>query len=121
MVATEKPESELKRLIREQDKTEQDEVFGGLLPAARAAYNRKAKRINELEIQLSSSAFAEKNLQSAKAEQKRQWNKKSETDTPQSKSHQRYRSREEDSKSAAADASGKRGKGKNEPEEKGGE
>jgi hypothetical protein len=49
-MAKENPESELTRLRKEQNKTQQDEVFGGLSPAERAEYNGKAKRINELEI-----------------------------------------------------------------------
>jgi hypothetical protein len=67
-MATEKPESELTRLRKEQNKTQQDEVFGGLSPAERAEYNGKAQRINELEIALTASAGAKKSSQSAKAE-----------------------------------------------------
>jgi hypothetical protein len=50
IMAKENPESELTRLRKEQNKTQQDEVFGGLSPAERAECNGKAKRINELEI-----------------------------------------------------------------------
>ena len=97
IVAKEKPESELKRLRNEQYKTRQDEVFGGLSPAERTEYNRKRKRINDLEIELAASAGAKKSTQSATAEQRRQWNKNSETDTPQDKAQQPYRNREKDS------------------------
>ena len=96
-MAKEKPESELKRLRNEQYKTRQDEVFGGLSPAERTEYNRKRKRINDLEIELAASAGAKKSTQSATAEQRRQWNKNSETDTPQDKAQQPYRNREKDS------------------------
>ena len=45
----EKPQFELIRLRKEQNKARQDEVFGGLSPAERAEYNGKAERIHELE------------------------------------------------------------------------
>jgi hypothetical protein len=83
-MAKEKPESELTRLRKEQNKTQQDEVFGGLSPAERAEYNGKAQRINELEIALTTSAGAKKSSQSAKAE--------SQIDIPQAEAHQSYRS-----------------------------
>jgi len=57
-VATEQPESELKRLREEQRKTRQDEVFGALSPAEEAAYNGKARRVHELERELRASTFA---------------------------------------------------------------
>jgi hypothetical protein len=82
-MAKEKPQSELTRLRTEQEKTRRDEVFGGLTPAERAEYKRKSERIYELESEIQASAVAEKSSQFAKAEQKRQWNKESETDTPQ--------------------------------------
>jgi hypothetical protein len=87
-MAKEKSESELKRLRTEQNKTRQDEVFGGLSPAERAEYEGKSERIHELESEIQASAVAEKRSQSAKAEQKRQWNKEPETDTPQAEAHQ---------------------------------
>jgi hypothetical protein len=59
-MAKEKPESELKRLRTEQDKTRQDEVFGGLSAAEQAAYNGKSERIHELENYFQASAFAKK-------------------------------------------------------------
>jgi hypothetical protein len=46
---TEPLQSELARLQREQTKTRQDEVFGGLSPAERSAYDHKQDRIQELE------------------------------------------------------------------------
>jgi hypothetical protein len=70
----EKPQFELIRLRKEQSKDRQDEVFGGLSPAERAAYNRKSERIHELQGDLQASAVAKKSLKSAKAEQSRQWN-----------------------------------------------
>jgi hypothetical protein len=97
-MAREKHESELKRLRTEQNKTRQDEVFGGLSPAEQAEYNRKSERIHELESKIQASAVAKNRSQSAKAERKRQWNKESETDTPQAEAQQPYRSREKDSK-----------------------
>lgn len=111
-------ESELKRLRKEQNKTLEDEVFGGLSPDERVEFNRKTKRINELEIELTASALAKKTSQSSKAEQTRQWNKESETDTPQADAHQPYRSREKDSADAANDSTKRRGKRKNEPDQK---
>jgi hypothetical protein len=58
-MATEKRESELKRLRREQSKTRHDEVYGGLSPAEQAEYNRKSDRIHELEGEIQASAIAE--------------------------------------------------------------
>jgi hypothetical protein len=46
------PEDELIRLRREQSKMRQDEVFGGLSPEERAAYETKENRIHELERDL---------------------------------------------------------------------
>src|SRR5438105_6867707 len=43
------PENELLRLRREQSKTRQDKIFGGLSHAERAVYNTKQNRIHELE------------------------------------------------------------------------
>jgi len=90
----ENPHSELARLRREQIKTRQDEVFGGLSHAERAEYNRKAKRIHELEIELQASVVTELHSQPdlIAAEQRHEWNKNSETDTPQSSGRQPYRS-----------------------------
>jgi hypothetical protein len=100
-MAREKPESELKRLRAEQNKTRQDEVFGGLSPAERAEYEEKSERIHELEREVLASAVAEKSSRSAKAEQQLQWNKEPETDTPQAVAHQPYRSREKGSTESA--------------------
>ena len=41
---------ELSRLRLEQAKTRHDEVFGGLTPEERSAYDRKQLRIHELEL-----------------------------------------------------------------------
>jgi hypothetical protein len=51
-----KPETadvELARLRKEQRKTRQDEIFGGLTGDERSAYQNKADRIRELEFELS--------------------------------------------------------------------
>jgi hypothetical protein len=74
IMAKEKPQSELTRLRKDQTKSRQDEVFGGLSPAERAEYNGKAERIHKLESEIQASEVAKKSLQSAKAEQSRQWN-----------------------------------------------
>ena len=70
----EKPQSELTRLRKEQNKARHDEVFGGLSSAELAEYNGKADRIHELESKIQASAVAKKSFQSGKAEQSRQWN-----------------------------------------------
>jgi hypothetical protein len=57
-VATEQLESELKRLRKEQRKTRQDEVFGGLSTVEKAEYNGKARRVHELERKLQASTLA---------------------------------------------------------------
>lgn len=93
----EKPELELNRLRRELGKARQDEVFGGLSPAERSEYNRKAERLHELLGEIHMSAIAERSSGAAKAEQERQWSKDPETDTPQGEAHQPYCSREEHS------------------------
>jgi hypothetical protein len=49
MVQNETESAELARLRREQAKTRHDEVFGGLTPVERAAYDIKQERICELE------------------------------------------------------------------------
>jgi hypothetical protein len=118
-VANEKPEFELRRLRTEQEKTRQDEVFLGLLPAERAGYNRRRERIRRLEGEIQTIAIAEKTSQFAKAEQRHQWKEESETDTPQAVARQPYRNREKDSEDASRDSTKKRGKAKNESDERG--
>jgi hypothetical protein len=54
----EKPQSELMRLRKEQNKTRRDEVFGGLSSAELAEYEGKAERIHELESYFLTGAFA---------------------------------------------------------------
>ena len=49
IMRNETPSSELIRLLKEQRKTQQDEVFGGLSPAERAAYDIRQDRIHDLE------------------------------------------------------------------------
>jgi hypothetical protein len=48
----ETPEAELARLLKEQDETMQDEIFVGMSRAVRAEYERRAKRIEELRVEL---------------------------------------------------------------------
>jgi hypothetical protein len=50
---SETPEAEVARLRREQSKTRQDQIFGGLSSEEWSAYEHKEKRIRELEFQLS--------------------------------------------------------------------
>jgi hypothetical protein len=59
-MAMEKHDSELKLLRAAQNKTRQDEVFGGFSPAEQAEYNRKSERIYELEREIQTSAVAER-------------------------------------------------------------
>jgi hypothetical protein len=120
-VVRENLESELKRLRKEQRTSLENEVFGGLSREERAEFNGKTKRINQLEIERTASTITQNSVQSAKAEQTRQWNKESETDTPQAGAHQPYRSREKDSADASNDSTKRRGKRKNEPDQKGSE
>jgi hypothetical protein len=49
---SESEQEELSRLRREQAETRHDEVFGGLTPAERSAYDIKQDRIRELERHL---------------------------------------------------------------------
>ncbi len=85
---------ELARLRREQRKTRQDEIFGGLNAAERSAYDAKSERIHTLELEL---LFALE-THTAPGNQRLEWNKKSETDAPQDKARQPYSSREESTK-----------------------
>jgi len=48
----ENPQSELARLLQEQTKTRQREVYGGLSHAEKTEYNRRAERIRELRTHL---------------------------------------------------------------------
>jgi hypothetical protein len=45
----ESPHPELMRLLREQLRARQNEIYGGLSQAEQAEYNTRAKRIRELE------------------------------------------------------------------------
>jgi hypothetical protein len=118
-VVREKPKSELLRLFKEQTKTLEEEVFGGLSPAERAQYDRKTRRINELEMDLAASAVA-KTSQPGKAERKSQWSKEAETDMPQGEARQPYRSREKDATNTSTHSRKKRrkSKGRNAVDEK---
>jgi hypothetical protein len=97
----ESPKSELARLRKRQRQARQDEVYGGFSKSERAEYDSRAERINELDAQLQTLASADK----AAAEQRGEWNKKSETDMPQSEGRQPYRTREQDSTDAFTDFS----------------
>jgi hypothetical protein len=121
VVVPEKREAELKRLLKEQRKARQDEVFGGFSPAERAEYEGKADRIHALESEIQASAVSKKGSLSARAEQERQWNKEPEEDTPQAEAHQPYRSREKGSTDRSSDSRRRRAKPKKTAEEKGGE
>jgi hypothetical protein len=84
---------EVLRLLKEQHTARQDEVFGGLCPAERAEYNRKAKRINDLEIELGQDQVRTV-ISDAAAQLSSGWRKTSETDTHQADARQPYRDRE---------------------------
>ncbi len=99
-VAEENPMSELARLRKQQHKTRQNEVYGGLSQDERAEYDSTTKRIDELTKQLEAIASSDK----AQAEQRREWNKESETDAPQSEARQPHRPREQDSTNAFTDS-----------------
>ena len=51
-MSDESPEAEMLRLRREQAKARRDEIFGGLTPEERAAYEVRRKRLHDLELQL---------------------------------------------------------------------
>ena len=96
----ESPKSELARLRKRQLQARQDEVYGGLSESERAEYDTRGERIKELDAELQTLASAD----TAAAEQRGEWNKKSETDTPQSEGRQPYRTREQDSTNASTDS-----------------
>jgi hypothetical protein len=73
----------------------------GAFPNLNAEYDSRAERINKLDAQLQTLASADK----AAAEQRGEWNRKSETDMPQSEGRQPYRTREQDSTDAFTDFS----------------
>jgi hypothetical protein len=97
----ENPQSEVTRLRKTQFLARQQEIYGGFSPAERTEYDNRAKRIEELDAQLQAIAFTDK----AAAEQRREWNKSSETDTPQSEARQPYYSREKDSTTTLTESS----------------
>lgn len=92
--------AELARLRKQQLKTRQNEVYGGLSRDERAKYDTTTKRIDELTKQFEAIASSNK----AQAEQRHEWNKKSETDAPQSEGRAPYRTREQDSTIAVIDS-----------------
>jgi hypothetical protein len=92
--------AELARLRDQQFSARQNEVYGGLSKVEQADYDARAKRIYELTKQVEAIASSSR----AQAEQRREWNKSSETDTPQSEARQPYRSREKDSTTEYVDS-----------------
>ena len=56
---TEAPQLELEHLRRQQAQVRADEVFGGLSPTERTAYDRRRDRILELERDLSDPEASE--------------------------------------------------------------
>lgn len=92
--------SELTQLRQAQRKAREDEVYGGLSKQERDEYDGRSGRIHELECELQLAADTENDA----AEQRRNWNRTSETDTPQSDERQPYRSREKDSTKAFTDS-----------------
>ena len=92
--------AELARLRDQQFSARQNEVYGGLSKVEQADYDARAKRIYELTKQVEAIASSSR----AQAEQRREWNKSSETDTPQIDARQSYRSRERDSTTAYVDS-----------------
>jgi hypothetical protein len=63
-VQNETEPAELARLRKEQAKTRHDEVFGGLTPEERSAYDLKQVRICELERRLPKSGWRQGNFRS---------------------------------------------------------
>jgi hypothetical protein len=99
-MAEETPQVEVTRLRKVQTLARQHEVYGGFSSSERIEYDDRAKRIKELDAQLEAIAVAD----NAASEQRREWNKSSETDTPQGEGRQPYRSREEDSTTGFVDS-----------------
>ena len=94
IMTDEKLQSELRRLNTLQSRARQDEVFGGFSRAQRIEYNKRERRIHDLETELQAGADSEQSGMTAGADQRREWNKSPETDNPQSAAPQSYRSRE---------------------------
>lgn len=94
IMTDEKLQSELRRLNTLQSRARQDEVFGGFSRAQRIEYNKRERRIHDLETELQAGADSEQSGMTAGADQRREWNKSPETENPQSAAPQSYRSRE---------------------------
>jgi hypothetical protein len=103
-VAEENIHSELVRLRRLQSDARYSEIFGGFSRAERYEYEARAKRIRDLEVEFQLGEVAAHSGVSAAAEQRREWNKTSETDTPQNEARQSYRNREMESSNAFTDS-----------------
>jgi hypothetical protein len=99
-VALENPKSELARLREEQRQARLDEVYGGFSKSERAEYDIREERIHELDSQLLTMTSAD----DAASEQRREWNRKSETDTAQTEGRQPYRTREHGSTNTFTDS-----------------
>jgi hypothetical protein len=100
--------SELAHLRKVQSDARWCEIFGGLSKEERLEYDQRRKRISVLQAAVNASAVADRASHSAKtaaADQRREWNKTSETDTHQVEARQSYRNREMDSANAFSDSS----------------
>jgi hypothetical protein len=118
IVGNRKLQSELTRLLKEQNTARQEEVFGGLSRTEQAECDSRMKRIHELAIELQTKRDETGCQCDESGQQKRQWNRNSETDTPQNDARQPYRSREKDSGDAFTDSlKTSRGKRKGHPKE----
>jgi DNA replication initiation complex subunit (GINS family) len=93
-------EEELARLLEQKRKVRHEEVFGGFTQSERAAYDTLSNRIRDLENEV----LEARQMASAAASQRGDWNKRSETDTPQSNARQPYRGRERDSSKTFTDS-----------------
>ena len=76
-----KLQDELERLVGLQRAALRNETYGGFSPAERLEYDERRKRIVDLRTQIADKASVESNMTGA-ADQRREWNKSSETDTP---------------------------------------
>ena len=93
-----KPEVELARLKKEQEKARQSAIFLGLSVFERHEYDGRAKRIRELQSSIPAVADI------GDEKQQKAWAQTTETDTPQEDARQPYRDREENSSQAYTDS-----------------
>jgi uncharacterized protein YdaT len=102
-VSNEKLQAELTRLRKLQSDARYNEIFGGFSKLERNEYEERQKRIYILQAHLEEGAVAEQPM-TAGANQRREWNRRSETDIPQAEARQQYHSREKDSSKAFTDS-----------------